>query len=150
MERAIIIDLDGTLCNCEHRRKLKSTGKIDFGHFLDPENIAKDPVNDWCRELIKGMFSIGYTIIFVSGREDTLRNATINWLGENRLLIYPPQIFMREEGDYRKDFEVKKEIYEDHIKFKYEILFIVDDRKQVVDMWRGEGLTVLHCADGNF
>ena len=68
MKKAIIIDLDGTLCDCEHRRKFKEgSNKIDFGHFLDPENVAKDPLNNWCRELIYGMDKLEYNILFVSG-----------------------------------------------------------------------------------
>ena len=30
---------------------------------------------------------------------------------------------------------------------KEDILFVVDDRQKVVDMWREEGLTCLQCAD---
>ena len=31
-----------------------------------------------------------------------------------------------------------------------EILFVLDDRSQVVKMWRELGLTCLQVADGNF
>lgn len=147
-QKAIIVDLDGTLCDCEHRRKLKEgTNKIDFAHFLSPENVIKDPLNVWCKELILAMRS-QYAIIFVSGREDALEQTTRNWCEKH----YVPfdGLFMRKSGDYRKDCEVKTEIYEQHIKDNYEILFVVEDRKQVVDMWRGMGMVVLHCAEGNF
>ena len=148
MKKAIIVDLDGTLCDCEHRRKLKDNGKIDFGCFLDPENVAKDPLNNWCRELIMGMGDMGYRIICVSGREDALKDVTKKWL--EKYNVPYDGLFMRKSGDYRKDCEVKIEIYNKYIKDNYEILFIVDDRKQVVDMWREMGMTVLHCAEGDF
>lgn len=148
MKKAIIVDLDGTLCDCEHRRKLKSNGKIDFNHFLDPKNVIKDPLNVWCSELISAMYSLDYIIIFVSGREDSLKETTINWLKSHMMNHHV--LFMRKAGDYRKDYEVKTEIYNRHIKDEYEILFVVDDRKQVVDMWREMGMVVLHCAEGNF
>ena len=146
--KAIIIDLDGTLCDCEHRRKLRSNGKIDFGHFLDPENVKKDPINIWCAELIHAMEERGYYILYVSGREDSLYDTTEYWLGKHQ--IANDNLYMRKSGDYRKDCDVKTEIYNKHIKDKYAILFVVDDRKQVVDMWREMGMTVLHCAEGNF
>ena len=38
----------------------------------------------------------------------------------------------------------------DFIKDKYRVLFVLDDRNQVVDMWRDIGLTCLQVADGNF
>ena len=57
---------------------------------------------------------------------------------------------MRKNGDFRKDFIIKKEIYEKFIKPKYEVLFVLEDRDQAVKMWREEGLTCLQVAPGNF
>ena len=57
---------------------------------------------------------------------------------------------MRKDGDYRPDTVVKKEIYEREIKDKYEVLFAIDDRTQVVKTWRELGLTCLQCANGDF
>ena len=147
-QKAIIVDLDGTLCDCEHRRKFKENGKIDFNYFLDKENVIKDPLNVWCGELVIAMKQRGYKILFVSGREDSLFTYTCAWLKKNNIGF--DGLLMRKSGDYRKDCEVKTEIYNEHIKDEYEILFVVDDRKQVVDMWREMGMTVLQCAEGNF
>jgi hypothetical protein len=57
---------------------------------------------------------------------------------------------MRKEGDVRKDAIVKGEIYEKNINGKYNVLFVLDDRNQMVEMWRGLGLTCLQVADGDF
>jgi len=57
---------------------------------------------------------------------------------------------MRATGDNRKDSIVKKEIYEGIIKPVFDVKFVLDDRNQVVEMWRSLGLTVLQVADGNF
>ncbi len=147
--KAIVVDLDGTQADCEHRRKLKEgTDKIDFGHFLDPVNVAKDPLNVWCKELVVAMFKQGYNIIYVSGREDSLELVTREWLKKHGLPYY--DLYMRKSGDYRKDTEIKIEIYNEHIKDRCEVLFVIDDRKQVVDMWREMGMVVLQCAEGNF
>ena len=43
---------------------------------------------------------------------------------------------MREEGDFRKDSIVKEEFYNDVIRDKYFVKYILDDRDQVVEMWR--------------
>ena len=50
----------------------------------------------------------------------------------------------------RKDAITKSELYDNNIKGKYEILFVLDDRKQIVDKWRELRLTCLQIADGNF
>lgn len=93
-------------------------------------------------------------IIFISGREGTLEcyNKTFNWLRENILGIYniADNIFMRKEKDYRSDEIIKKEIFEENIKDKYNVLAVLDDRKKVVDMWRKEGLLCLQVWDGDF
>ena len=34
--------------------------------------------------------------------------------------------------------------------FKYNVHFVLDDRQQVVDMWRSLGLTVFQVAEGDF
>lgn len=57
---------------------------------------------------------------------------------------------MRPEGDERKDSIVKQEIYEKYIKDRYNVRFVLDDRNQVVDMWREVGLKVLQVAPGDF
>jgi hypothetical protein len=59
-------------------------------------------------------------------------------------------LFMRKSGDYRKDSVVKKEIYERHIKEDFNVEFVLDDRDQVVKMWREQGLVCLQVAEGNF
>ena len=58
---------------------------------------------------------------------------------------------MRQEGDYRPDYEVKLEIYENYIvPLGYHIDFALDDRNQIVDMWRSIGIKTLQVEPGNF
>ena len=56
---------------------------------------------------------------------------------------------MRQNKDYRKDSIIKKERY-DTIKDTHDVLWVIDDRQQVVDMWRDLGLTVFQVAPGDF
>ena len=60
------------------------------------------------------------------------------------------QLFMRKKDDYRQDAIVKKELYEEHIKDKYYVEAVFDDRDQVVNMWREEGLLCCQVYYGNF
>jgi hypothetical protein len=57
---------------------------------------------------------------------------------------------MRGDGDKRPDHIVKKIILSDMRKVGLDPVLVFDDRQSVVDMWRGEGLTCLQVAPGDF
>jgi len=147
--KAIICDLDGTLIDCTHRRHFVEGEKKDWKSFLDPENIKKDTINKWCYNLLIAISREGYEIIFVTGRNESTREITIENM-ESRNCYYTDDLFMRKDGDYRPDSVIKKEIYHEHIEPNYDILFCIDDRKCVTEMWRSLGLICLQCHEGNF
>lgn len=41
-------------------------------------------------------------------------------------------------------------MFEEHIRNKFCVEYVLDDRNQVVDMWRNMGLTCLQVAEGGF
>ena len=88
-----------------------------------------------------------YKILLVSGRQTGRGGiATEQWLYNNHV---PYQhLFMRQSGDHRQDNIVKQEIL-DRLP-KNQIDYILDDRNQVVSMWRSNGLTCLQVAEGDF
>ena len=91
----------------------------------------------------------GILVILFSGRDETCRNLTQEWLIENG--VHYDDLFMRPKNDNRKDSLVKKELYEQHIKESYDVLFVLDDRNQVVDMWRKDlDLPCFQVNYGNF
>lgn len=57
---------------------------------------------------------------------------------------------MREDGDMTKDSTVKKNIYQNNISIRYSVELVLDDRQQVVNMWRDIGLTCYQVAFGDF
>ena len=58
---------------------------------------------------------------------------------------------MRAANDYRKDDEVKYDMYKTYIEDEYFIHYVLDDRQQVVDMWRDKcKLTCFQVAPGDF
>jgi hypothetical protein len=50
---------------------------------------------------------------------------------------------------FMPDNELKKQFLDEHVNIE-DVFLVVDDRQQVVDMWRKEGLTCLQVAEGNF
>lgn len=145
-QKTIICDLDGTLCNIEHRLHFLD-GKKDWDSFYGacPDDIP----NLWCVSLIESMYAQGYSIVFVSGRRESTREQTVAWLQQYLKDGMWAELYMRKDGDYRKDSIIKKEIYDEHLSER-NILFVLDDRRQVVDMWREQGLVCLQVAEGNF
>jgi len=59
-------------------------------------------------------------------------------------------LLMRETGDKRKDSVVKEEMYNLHIKKDFKVVFVLEDRSQVVSHWRSMGLVCFQVAEGNF
>ena len=70
----------------------------------------------------------------------------MKWLEEHDVNYH--ELLLRRDGDYRSDVVVKREMLADLDKSK--ILFVVEDRSRVVEMWRSEGLVCLQCAPGEF
>ena len=137
MKTVIMCDLDGTLCLFD--RKTKNP------YYRDFEN---DEVNTAILYILDRR-DTNHNIVFVSGRSDKFRDVTEKWLRQN-IWGKHNKLFMRKDGDNRKDSIVKQEIYENEIKGKYNVLFVLDDRNQVVELWRSLGLVCLQVADGDF
>jgi hypothetical protein len=161
----IAFDLDGTICDLSHRL-----------HYVKPKQNQPDRVGpatpfkpDWdaffeacdmdmpiCEivELCNDLIESGNKIIFVSGRNSVVREKTLDWLVEN--IYYSRKfldkiLYMRSQNDRRPDYLVKYDlltkIISDYGK-KPELIF--DDRQQVVDMFRKEGIRVCQVAPGQF
>jgi predicted kinase len=134
---AIICDLDGTLAIIHDRSPFDAT------------RCETDLLNIPVAEIIKTYHEKGVKIILMSGREDNARSQTMNWLSYNKIPYNA--LFMRKRGDMRKDAIVKKELYEQHVKGQFYVQFVLDDRNQVVDLWRLDlGLPCLQVNYGDF
>lgn len=146
---AIICDLDGTLCNIDHRlHHVKGPGKKNWKAFCD--EIPNDSVNKWCHSILWNyMFGCHYEIVYCSGRSDEYRKITEEWLDKHIQLDYDG-LYMRRRNDSRADYIAKEIILDFELLTRYNILFAIDDRQQVVDLWRRRGLVALQCSKGDF
>jgi len=99
---------------------------------------------------VQALDASGYGVVFMSGRTEGCRDATVKWLNEHVGVTRYHGLFMRAVGDSRKDAIVKAELFDAHIRGAYNVVLVLDDRDQVVKMWRQMGLTVLQVAEGNF
>ncbi|MEB3193382.1 MAG: AAA family ATPase [Snowella sp.] len=131
LPNAVICDLDGTLCLLRNRNP------------YDASRCDQDDLNPVVASLL-----VGKIVLLVSGREEKYREPTVKFLTKYHIQYHA--LWMRETGDRRKDSIIKKEIFDRHIRDVYNIEFVLDDRNQVVELWRSLGLTCLQVADGDF
>jgi len=134
----ILVDIDGTVANNVSR------SYYDMGRVYDDELVL--PIV----ELVK-LLSSDRQVIFLSGRDGSCYEDTKRWLVDKVKFIEQEFVLlMRKAGDSRRDYIVKKEIYDTKISPHYNIDYVLDDRPQVVRMWRNLGLTVLQLNDLEF
>lgn len=144
----VIVDIDGTVANLDHRLHYVRGDKKDWRTFLSKCNEDK-PNHDIY--LIAESFcdTTGSDLIFCSGRGNEYRDKTETWLKEHNMPY--EHLFMRQERDYRQDTIVKEQILDFEVLTRYkEILAVFDDRSSVVQMWRKRGLRTLQVAAGDF
>lgn len=134
---AVLVDIDGTVA-------LKGARSP-----FDEARVHEDRPNVPVIEVVRQEGAAGKRVIFMSGRTDACRAATEEWL---RVHFGVPweALHMRPAGDMRKDSVVKRELFDRHVRDRYDVRRVYDDRGQVVAMWRSLGLTCLAVAEGNF
>lgn len=132
---AVMVDIDGTIALHGDRSP------------YDLSRVGDDHPNEAVIAAVEHAEAAGMVIIYCSGREDSCREDTSLWIREN---APGGLLFMRAADDNRKDSIVKRELFDANIRHTYDVKYVLDDRKQVVDMWRSLGLTVLQVAEGDF
>lgn len=142
LPKAIIVDVDGTVADHDGIRGPHELNKV---HLDKPKTSIINIVQK---------FHDTHHVLIVSGRQDSCKDATLEWLHNHGVIPRDNTKFslmMRAAGDIRKDSIVKREIFDNFISGKFNVDFVLDDRNQVVDMWRNElGLTCLQVNYGDF
>ncbi|MEM1135391.1 MAG: AAA family ATPase [Bacteroidota bacterium] len=137
LPHCIIFDVDGTLA------KMHNRGPFQW------DKVQEDKVNEPIANLARTLYQAGKKIIIMTGRDGICKPETVAWLKENEIFYH--ELFIRPARNSEKDAVIKKRMFEENIRGKYYVDFVVDDRDQVVDMWRKElGLTCLQVDYGDF
>lgn len=128
---AIIVDIDGTLA-CMHNRGPYEWSKID-----------NDNVRIHIRNLVNIYARSGYKVIILTGRDGCCLETTKDWLLKKNVIF--DEVFSRTTKDNRPDYIIKEELYLNNIEPYYNIHLVVDDRPQVIRLWRRLGLPVINA-----
>ena len=147
LEFAVLCDLDGTLAHMNGKRGPFDWLKTDV-----------DDLDEVVAMSIRDHMALGHKIIFMSGRSEEGRKPTEEWLEfygfKYHALYMRKKTYVNGAGievpDFRKDNIIKEELYNEHVKGKFNVRHVYDDRQQVVDMWRKLGIKVYQVAKGDF
>ena len=138
LPNCIICDLDGTLADYHATRP---------AYGFDANLIALDKVIEPVLNAINGFirYNRNGIIIFLSGRTDNYYDETAEWLFRNTdLYSFNYKLFMRSSNDFRKDSIIKMEIFDREIRDKFNVLYAIDDRNSIVNLWQSLDIFVLN------
>lgn len=118
----LIVDVDGTIAEMHDR------GPFDW------KKVGQDKPRQFVIDMVQGYRNYNdCDIVICSGRSDECFGETYQWLLDNN--VFFDRLYMRKEGDYRKDNAVKEEIFWNEIVPEYNVLGAVDDRPQMIRLW---------------
>lgn len=143
--QAIIFDLDGTLCDCEHRVHFMRERPKRREEFHSA--CVFDKVVPACKALIDMAEEKGIKVILLSARPARFKPLTEEWLTKNN--IHYDQLILSHYPEL-SDPDYKLKMYRELIEPFTEVLFTVDDRDSVVQMWRDNAITCLDIAGNHF
>ena len=159
--KAIICDVDGTVALMNGKRTPFEYWKC---YNDEPNHIVIATV----LATVRNIYPQPIKLLMVSARENvtydedkalimngvyhkTVHDMTKLWLDRYMGKDSYHKLWLRDEGDHRKDRYVKYDLYKKEIEPNYDVVGVFDDRDQVVEMWRcGAGLTCFQVAFGNF
>lgn len=129
---AYMVDIDGTLAHMHNR------GPFDW------KRVGEDNIDYAVANTIEALYTQGYTIIVMSGRDGSCRQETEDWLSLHGVPYH--ELHMRAADDMRADDIIKHELFDEHVRDYYHVMGVFDDRKRVVDMWKKMGLKVFNVS----
>lgn len=133
--KAFMYDLDGTAYHMNDKRGPYALN-VDVD---DPDPVIQEIIRTQALDLVP---------IAMSGRKTKTRELTIECLVKDGVPF--DALFMRADDDNRADNLVKADLFDDNVRDNYDVQFVLDDRDQVVEMWRRMGIKCLQVATGDF
>jgi phosphatidate phosphatase APP1 len=144
----IIWDIDNTIADTKDRVHFITNKPRDWDAFFAAS------VNDEPIEAVNLFYNaINLTVpsiynFIVTGRPEKIRDITEEWLKNNE--IFHDGLFMRQEGDFRSGAEVKKDVLDQFREDGFEVLFAVEDEKNICKMFRDNDVFVFQTNEGDY
>lgn len=116
MERArnpayiALLDLDGTLADTKHRAHYVEGEQRDWDSFFRPDLVLRDPPLPHSQQGVGFLAARGIPLFFLSGRNESLREASSRWLSYHYgIRDNPGGLLLRALDDKRPALEYKLE-----------------------------------------
>jgi len=130
-----LVDLDGTIAHNNGHRG-----------FFEWHKVGDDSAIEAVVNMVLRLDEAGVGIVFMSGRDEVCRKETSEWI-ERHLGFYPKHLYMRPEGNMEKDSIIKARLFDEHIRGKYRVVAVFDDRLSVCRTWHAMGLPLFRVGD---
>ena len=134
----VIIDIDDTLSLAGKRFELakKPNGKTDWDIAHDLELVKQDKPNLPMIDLAKRYKKEGFKVVILTGRPESIREVTENWLHEYG--VEYDELYMRNKSEhYIKAPVFKKGIYQIYLE---DVFCAYDDDEEIIQMWNSLGI----------
>lgn len=145
----LVLDIDGTIANNDHRahyvdRKEGDNTPKDWEGFLQPHLVGKDVLVEGAKAAIEHFLRLDYSVVFVTGRREALRDTTMRWIKEQLDIdATDTTLLMRPSGNMLKATEVKREaILALRDTYRNQPMIFVDDDKYMWPVYAEFGLVL--------
>jgi phosphoglycolate phosphatase-like HAD superfamily hydrolase len=140
MRRAAIFDMDGTLVNVSSVRHWVTPVPPERSRRFDRfhEDAVNCPPHEWVCRAARDVFNQGVDILVVTARSARYRNSTAFWLAMHDVPSHA--LFMRADGDHRKDYLVKADILRQIRASGWQPVVAFDDNPHVIRLWEENGI----------
>lgn len=147
-KKIVVVDIDGTIAKVGDRLKYLQQEKKDWDAFY--EHCDEDaPIEDVVR-LVEDFYEWGYNIVFCTGRRESVREKTREWIKQHLAIGWNYGLLMRKDKDWRHDTEVKPELFAKAGLTPENVYLILEDRDSMVAKWRELGYRCLQVSEGKF
>ena len=136
----IIVDLDGTVADCDWRLHFIENKPKNWKAFFD--GIPKDKVIFPVYNLVEEYLQEN-SVIFCTARPEQYRNTTSDWIKTHFGMFCTAPLYMRPKNDHRPDYEMKKVLLNQMRADGFNPALAIDDSPKVCEMYEEEGLVVL-------
>jgi len=143
MSNIVIVDIDGTLADCEHRMEHIKKHPRDWDSFYSL--VSGDTPHYEIITMVNALAN-EYVILLMTGRREETREDTENWLAEHEVVYHA--LMMRPPGNRDDDHTWKISI--GRMFGLQNIAFVIEDRNRIVEAWRNVGVRCIQVADGPF
>jgi hypothetical protein len=144
MRNIVIVDVDGTVADIQHRVHFIERKRKDYRTFF--KLCTLDTPIPEIIQLVE-MLSKSYEIVFCTGRSKEIYDETKVWLKQH-INISDFKLLMKEENDRRCDTIAKPELLVKAGIKPEDIALILEDRNKVVNKWIEMKLPVIQVLEG--